>query len=259
MGRTRPRRGLNTGALGCIGLLLGLVLGGSAYAQAVDNAIPTTGSVCEQAGRVAERAHALPSGILLAIGRIESGRWDLVRQRIVPWPWAIDANGDGKLFDNKAEAVAQTTALRASGVPNIDVGCFQIDLTSHPDAFRTLEQAFDPFSNADYAGRFLATLYARTGAWDSAVAAYHSMQPERGGAYRERVFADWASRDVSLEALGASLTKPAPGPLVVQFSSGARMRIWTPDSAAVTPTMDTGQAPVVRPLPHVIIGTPNQR
>jgi hypothetical protein len=237
-------------AIGPLALLLGLGLGSAARAQSSADATPPSDPVCEQAGHQAERDHALPSGMLLAIGRVESGRWDPAQARVVPWPWALDANGAGTLFDSKVEAVARTEALRAAGMPNIDVGCFQIDLTSHPGAFATLEQAFDPFANADYAGRFLAGLYARTGTWDNAVAAYHSMQPDRGTAYRQRVFADWASKD------HIAAPAQAHGPTIVQFASGARMRIWTPGTVANAVDGIASLSDSTASLPHVIVGRP---
>jgi hypothetical protein len=215
---------------------------------------------CEEAGRLAERTHALPAGLLLAIGRIESGRWDAARGRVVPWPWAIDVGGDGRVFDNKATAITQTAVLRGGGTRNIDVGCFQINLASHPAAFTDLAQAFDPIANADYAGRFLNELYVRLGNWDSAVAAYHSMEPERGAHYRELVFANWSLRDRSdtTEMLRDRRlgTDAANKPLVVVFASGARMTIWTsamPSGLVDAPAGSIGHA---APLPHVIVGRP---
>jgi hypothetical protein len=234
-------------------LLMGVAFSLSARAQQAVDATAAADPVCEAAGRQAERAYDLPSGLLLAIGRVESGRWDPTQGRIVPWPWAVDANGTGKLFESKADAVTRTTALRAGGTPNIDVGCFQIDLTSHPGAFATLDQAFDPFSNADYAGRFLVNLHARTGTWDAAVAAYHSMQPDRGTAYRQRVFADWALTD------RITGSPAAPGPLVVQFASGASMRIWTPGNAQPPTHGTTLSSDTVAALPRVVIGRPYAR
>jgi hypothetical protein len=216
---------------------------------------------CEEAGRLAERTHALPAGLLLAIGRIESGRWDAARGRVVPWPWAIDVGGDGRLFDNKATAITQTAVLRGGGTRNIDVGCFQINLASHPAAFTNLDQAFDPIANADYAGRFLNELYVRLGNWDSAVAAYHSMEPERGAHYRELVFANWSLRDrpdTAETARDRRLgTDAANKPLVVTFASGARMTIWTSATpytqADASASGSTGHA---APLPRVIVGRP---
>ena len=257
MGRIRARRGLNRAGFGGFGVLLHLLIGSPAVAQSTDAASHAFDSACERAGRLAERAHALPAGLLLAIGRIESGRWDAERARVVPWPWAVDGGGDGRLLDSKEAAIARTVALRNAGVHNIDVGCFQIDLASHPFAFAGLDQAFDPVTNADYAGRFLVDLHARLGSWTDAVAAYHSMTPERGIPYRQMVFADWSARD---QPAGAPAGANGPsGPVVVEFASGARMRIWTPGSTdaasgGLSPTLGASAG-----LPHVLIGTPSPR
>ena len=75
-----------------------------------------------------------------------------------PWPWTVNAEGQGAFYDTKAEAVAAVRAMQARGVRSIDVGCGQINLMHHPDAFASLEQAFDPQANAAYAARFLKEL-----------------------------------------------------------------------------------------------------
>ncbi len=61
----------------------------------------------------------------------------------------------------------------------------------HPDAFGSLEQAFDPMANASYAGRFLTQLYQQTGTWPKAAAGYHSLTPEIGAEYERKVMAVW--------------------------------------------------------------------
>jgi Transglycosylase SLT domain len=226
-------------------------------AQQSDSAAPSNDSPCEQAGRQAERAHALPAGLLLAIGRVESGRWDSERGRVVPWPWAVDAGGDGTLLDSKDAAIAHTTALRNAGTRNVDVGCYQINMASHPAAFTDLQQAFDPVANADFAGRFLAELHTHLGNWDDAVAAYHSAQPDLGTPYRQTVFANWPAD--SHPAAGAQSGNVQSGPLVVQFASGASIRIWTPGN---TGTVADGLAVTLLAaalLPRVVTGTPSPR
>jgi hypothetical protein len=59
----------------------------------------------------------------------------------------------------------------------------------HPDAFATLEQAFDPKINADYGAKFLALLYRQSGSWEKATANYHSATPELGEPYERKVVA----------------------------------------------------------------------
>jgi hypothetical protein len=233
--------------------------------QLNDDGAASNESPCEQAGRQAERAHDLPSGLLLAIGRVESGRWDAARNRVVPWPWAIDAAGDGALLDSKEAAIARTAALRDAGTHNVDVGCYQINLASHPFAFTDLQQAFDPVANADYAARFLVELHAHLGNWNDAVAAYHSAQPDLGTPYRQAVFANWPMGG------HAAVADIQSGPVVVELASGARIRIWTPSGAGavannLTITPVTSASLPVTPaslpvttasLPHVLVGKPS--
>jgi hypothetical protein len=65
----------------------------------------------------------------------------------------------------------------------------QVNLMYHPDAFATLDIAFDPAANARYAASFLRRLNEQTGSWAKATASYHSATPELGNAYERRVSA----------------------------------------------------------------------
>ena len=81
--------------------------------------------------------------------------------------------------------------MQARGIQSIDVGCMQVNLMHHPDAFPSLDMAFDPQANAAYAARFLKELYAQTGDWTKATALYHSATPELGAEYQRKVLAVW--------------------------------------------------------------------
>ena len=81
--------------------------------------------------------------------------------------------------------------LQARGVRSIDVGCMQINLMYHPAAFSSLEQAFDPFSNARYAATFLRRLFEQSASWQAAAAAYHSQTAPIGAEYAQRVALFW--------------------------------------------------------------------
>ena len=71
----------------------------------------------------------------------------------------------------------------------VDVGCMQVDRHYHPNAFTSIEQAFDPAANADYAARLLLSLHdgEAGGSWDIAVGLYHSHTSELAAVYRDRV------------------------------------------------------------------------
>ncbi|HEY4040861.1 MAG TPA: transglycosylase SLT domain-containing protein [Rhodopila sp.] len=151
---------------------------------------------CAQAAAIAETAASLPPGLLLAIGNVESGRIDASGQR-APWPWTINAAGNGRFFESAEEAMLATERLRASGVESIDVGCFQINLFHHPDAFPDLAHGFDPLANAEAAARFLTALHEEFGTWEPAIAAYHSRLDTAGAPYRDQVLAAWHGAVIS--------------------------------------------------------------
>lgn len=167
--------------------------------------------LCRPALDMAERRHGIPARLLHAIGRVESGRADAATGQVNPWPWTANAEGQGFYFDTKAQAVAAITAMRAKGVRSIDVGCMQVNLVHHPDAFANLEQAFDPMANADYAARFLRKLFDQTGDWTKAAAWYHSATPELGAAYQKRVMAVWPEEQKAPGAPGGSSLAAAWG------------------------------------------------
>jgi hypothetical protein len=79
--------------------------------------------------------------------------------------------------------------MQKQGIHSIDVGCLQISLLHHPDAFPSLEQAFDPVQNASYGAAFLTDLHNKTSAWPKAVELYHSATPELGQDYGRKVYA----------------------------------------------------------------------
>jgi len=155
--------------------------------QALPSLGPEPGLLCRAAIAAAEREAGLPPRLLSAIARVESGRRDPTTGAFHPWPWTINAEGRGSFFPSKAAAIAAVRELQAQGVRSIDVGCMQVNLRHHPQAFSSLEEAFDPLANARYAARFLGELQATRGDWMRAAAHYHSQTPDLAEAYRARV------------------------------------------------------------------------
>jgi hypothetical protein len=155
--------------------------------------VPTLppGAQCRLAVQNAGHAAAIPDHLMSAIARVESGRPDLAGV-VQPWPWSINVEGVDHVYDSKAEAIAAVRAFQARGIRSIDVGCMQVNLMYHPDAFASLDQAFDPMANAIYAAGFLRRLFAQTGSWPTATAAYHSAAPELGMPYQRKVQAVFA-------------------------------------------------------------------
>lgn len=167
---------------------------------------------CVSAAAEVERDWALPDNLLLAIGLAESGQREAATGRLRPSPYSVNVAGTDVAFVSADYAIAAVAALRGRGVRSIDVGCFQINLLHHPDAFPNLSDAFDAHANARYAGAFLRRLFARSGDWGSAVAAYHSADAVRGGAYRDRVLRFWRDLEGATRAVAAPSVIPVYGP-----------------------------------------------
>ncbi|WP_243429567.1 transglycosylase SLT domain-containing protein [Acetobacter sacchari] len=148
--------------------------------------------LCARAALSAERIYRIPDQFLVAMGRVESGR-RISSGRVVAWPWTVNAQGRGYIYQSEQQAIEAVRAFRAQGVTSIDVGCMQVNLQQHPNAFPSLEAAFDPAANANYAARFLTDLFGRTGSWPGAAAAYHSFTPDIGNAYQWKVLESWAA------------------------------------------------------------------
>ena len=144
--------------------------------------------LCNAAVRQAEQRFHLPPALLLSLAKVESGRPIASATDIRPWPWTIDADGTGVFVDSKAAAIAWMEALSV-GHNFLDVGCMQVNLRYHPKAFSSLQEAFDPVVNVNYAARLLTDLYhgEAAGNWDVAVGLYHSHTALLAAEYRDRV------------------------------------------------------------------------
>ena len=198
---------------------------------------------CQAAATRAERAWRLPAGLLAAIGMVESGRSASAGMGPVIWPWTINAEGHGIYLPNKSASIEMVLNLRSRGVKVIDVGCFQVDLFYHPDAFANLDAAFDPDKNAQAAAKILTRTRLDSTGWDGAIAAYHSSMPLIGAIYLQKVHVAW-------RLLPAWDQQRPAADFVMLLSAQARLvRVVTP--------MDPSPAPSLG-LPRVIEGSPDR-
>jgi hypothetical protein len=165
-----------------IGASLALLIGGVSLGDARGE---DPSSLCDRAAELAAANNSVPVQVLLAITRVETGRYSDGQMR--PWPWAINLGGEGHWFPDATEAVAFATDQLSQGIENFDVGCFQINLHWHGAKFTSLEQVMDPIANANYAAEFLTDMRGSQGSWPAAVAAYHSRSPEKAAAYLQKV------------------------------------------------------------------------
>lgn len=204
----------------------GVSRGRTATSAAVNPAASNPFGLCEAAANAAEYTGRLPPRLLQAIALTETGRVDPATGRIRPWPWAIDVDGDGQFFETREAAIVAVKAAQARGVKSIDVGCNQVSLMFHPNAFASLQDAFDPVSNARFAARFLNTLYAGSHDWSRAIAAYHSETPALGNAYRVLVLARWQKPDLHTQAepvTSAYQAFQSPSQVYAAFQSPSRV------------------------------------
>lgn len=232
--RTSPRGTARLRPLCAAALALALLPAPAATAAAGAGAEPA--ALCEAAALAAARATGVPPEVLLALALTESGRTEAGRLR--PWPWTVNADGEGRWFATREAALAFAEARRAEGARALDIGCFQINHRWHGEAFASLEAMFDPAANALHAARYLARQHAGTASWEEAAAAYHSRTPALAERYRRRFAAN-------LAALGIA---PAAPPAAPPPAAGAP----PPPRRARPPA---GPAPLIAAGPPASAGT----
>lgn len=157
-------------------LLVGLLC------PAVAPARISEGEICDQAARIAAERTGVPLSVLQAITRTETGQSKA--GRFVPWPWTVNMEGKGVWFDTLDEARAYVFRNFKRGARSFDVGCFQINYKWHHKGFSSIDDMFDPVTNATYAARFLGQLHAELGSWSDAAGAYHSRTPKLAERYK---------------------------------------------------------------------------
>ncbi len=180
---------------------------------------------CETYIRQQEIFYNIPPHLLKSVSLVESGRTIKPGQRVA-WPWTINVNGKGYVYESKQQAINAVRKFQKQGETSIDVGCMQVNLKHHPTAFRHLEDAFDPQLNVAYAAQFLNSLKRQLGNWRTAVAHYHSASPQFHYPYREKIQKQWASLRNSagnmtpishdLSYISHSATTPLKHPLMQQ-------------------------------------------
>jgi hypothetical protein len=196
--------------------------------------------LCRPPILAAERSFGIPDHLLVAIAHVESGRRDPSSGSFDPWPWTINADGQGLFYDTKAQAVAAARDMQARGVRSIDVGCMQISLLHHPSAFTSLDQAFDPGANASYGARFLRELHDKGNPWPRAVELYHSATPELGQEYGRLVYAALPSEQ---RLAGPGLMDTVSAAWAATLNRTTIAAAFPPSSARIIPMGSAGMVP----------------
>lgn len=186
-------------------------------------------AICDLAAQQAAQNSGVPLSVLMSIARVETGT--SITGTLTPWPWAANLSGKGYFFQTMDEAIAFSAQQIDAGNINFDVGCFQINLRWHSKGFTSLENAFDPVANANYAASFLARLYQDTGNWSGAVATYHSRTPEHAQTYLEKVKSVWSE----LQASGAEVPAPAEEPPPMRVNTFPLLQSGTGTGGSLVP------------------------
>ena len=181
------------------------------YASADTETLPqreflTEGTLCAVAADKAGAEYGVGYDLLQTIAVVESGRFDKLHNQFVSWPWTVNANGKGYYYTSKEEAVAAVKSFQRQGITSIDVGCMQINLKYHGEAFASIEDALNPETNVRYSAKFLRNLYNRNGYnWKKAAKRYHSGNSEQGEIYSKRLEKKFASYKLAGLTRGESL------------------------------------------------------
>jgi hypothetical protein len=195
-----------------LGLVLGGVLLGAAAPASADDS-----DLCLDALTHQETQYGMPAGLLKAIARVESSGspyGDIAK----PWPWTLNVGGEGHYYPTKEAALTALTAYKAESDVNIDVGCMQISLRHHPNAFPDLAAALDPASNVAYGALFLAALHDKSGDWMVAAGNYHSSTPGFGDTYRGLVQVAMTGGRLSSHGVNVVRATLPDGPAVISIS-----------------------------------------
>lgn len=134
-----------------------------------------------------EKKFNIPSNTLHSIALKESGKKHKSRKIRIVWPWTVNVEGKGYYFNNKREAVNFVRKQIIKGYESIDVGCMQINLRHHLEAFHSLDQAFEPNNNVRYGAEFLRSKYDQLKNWHKAIAHYHSSTHSLGFKYKQDI------------------------------------------------------------------------
>ena len=139
--------------LACGGVIALAIIGTCARADSG----PDEADICLDAAAAAARDSGVPEDVLIAVSMVETG------QDGQPWPWAVNIGGESHRPGTEDDAVRLVELTLQSGITNIDLGCFQLNLHWHSKGFQSVEDMLDPISNAQYAAHLLAGKYDMTG------------------------------------------------------------------------------------------------
>ena len=164
-------------------LVISLVLCGNSVVVLADDKVTIEYNEQELSLLIAnaEKKHQIPSGLLAAIAKTESGMK----------AYALNVGGRSMFLESISTAQEVLEDKLNSGLTNIDIGVMQLNYRWHSGEFDSLAEMLTPESNINYAAKLLGSLYAQHGTWHKAVRYYHSATPEHHRKYSRKVVLCW--------------------------------------------------------------------
>lgn len=141
----------------------------------------------ERRYREIEKVSGLPAGLLYGVALTESKLNDR------PWPWSLNVKGRTYRYASRMDLWQAIESLLRRGETRFDVGPLQVNWHWNGKRFRNTWEATHPWVNAAAAAQILLENYAEVGAWNQAVAHYHSRQPHRGLSYYGRFYTHYSN------------------------------------------------------------------
>ena len=203
--------------------------------------------LCDRAAAKASRAEGVPLDVLRAISLTETGRAS--DNGLQPWPWTVNMEGEGHWFASEDAARAYVYSNFKRGARSFDVGCFQINYRWHGKAFRSIDEMFDPYLNAQYAARFLRDLFEEHRDWSRAAGAYHSRTPGFARTYTARF--DRIRATLSGGSAPDPFRQSSPLPRDLTDSTGRQplFTVGQSSSASLVPAVFSGSTPSAAFIP----------
>lgn len=174
--------------------------------------------LCLNAIKKVEREKNIPDGLLHSIAMIESGKYTKEFKKTLPWAWTLNVKGRSYYYKTKTEALKKIKSISKNGFKNMDVGCMQINLNWHPEAFKNSYEALNPKKNILYAAEYLTKLKNQYGSWKEAVGKYHSFTHTRSKNYAKKVLRAWRKYKKNKSEY-TQLTKTPPRTISANFKN----------------------------------------
>jgi hypothetical protein len=128
-----------------------------------------------------EQLYKIPTGLLKAVGKVES-EYNFL---------ALNDGLGSHNFKTKQEVLNRINYLVDIGKTNFDIGCMQINYYWHRKNFNSIEEMLNVSWNVRYAASLIHGLYKEHGTWQAAVRHYHSYEPSIHKQYSKKIALAW--------------------------------------------------------------------